>query len=218
MTNPTILNSLENDVTAWVQAGNTGDTGGGSAKANGQFTITPKATTFHADGAYAYNNGYWYRVLPGDWSNATLFKYSFQFRFPSAADLAACQAVEFELQQSLGGKIHNMAWQADYAATKMWRPFDYSASKWVDTSIQANPPEAGAWFTVEAVYLRTGDTVTHVSLTLDGVTHLVNFTRQATAEPEADYVHAAFQLDSNSVPTPYSVEVQNMSVTMMPSV
>ena len=214
----------------WIQPSNTGDTGGGSAKPNGTFLMTPATfatpaiaavpaapATFSAQGNYAYNNGYWYRVIPGAWDAMTYFCYQLQFMLPTAADLAASQAVEFELQQNVGSHIYNMAWQADIAGTKLWRTFDYNVSQWIPTNIPVSIAP-GEWNVVEAIFLRgQAGTLTHVSLSLNGVVYPVNVTRPATAKVQSDYLHCAFQLDSGSTPTPYTCKVQGVNVSMMPS-
>lgn len=213
-----------------VQAGNTGDTGGGSSKVNGTFVMKPATfdipataavpaapAMFTAEGKYPYNNGYWYRAIPGEWNAMTYFCYQLQFMLPTAADLEACQAVEFELQQNVGGQIYNMAWQADIKGSGAWRTFDYNTSKWVMTSIPVGIT-AGEWTAIEAVYLRGSDcTLTHVSLSLNGVEYPVNIRKAATPKVESDYVHCAFQLDSGSTPVPYVCHVQGVNVVMMPT-
>lgn len=225
----TTLVGLEQQ-TDWIQPSNTGDTGGGSTKPNGTFIMTPatleipavaaipaSSATFSAQGNYPYNNGYWYRVIPGAWDAMTYFCYQLQFMLPTDADLAASQAVEFELQQNIGSHIYNMAWQADIAGTKLWRTFDYNVSQWIATAIPVSITP-GEWNVIEAVYLRgTDSTLTHVSLTINGVHYPVNITKAATPKVESDYVHCAFQLDSGSPAVPYTCKVQGVSVVMMPT-
>ncbi len=216
--------------TDWIQPSNTGDTGGGSTKPNGTFVMTSATleipavaavpsspATFSAQGNYPYNNGYWYRVIPGAWDAMTYFCYQLQFMLPTAADLAASQAIEFELQQNVGGHIYNMAWQADIAGTKVWRTFDYNTSQWIATNIPVSITP-GEWNAIEAVFLRgEAGTMTHVSLSLNGITHPVNITKTATPRVESDYVHCAFQLDSGSTAAPYTCKVQGVNIVMMPS-
>ena len=214
----------------WIQASNTGDTGGGSAKPNGTFMMKPATleipataavpaapAMFSAEGKYPYNNGYWYIVIPGAWNAMTYFCYEVQFMLPTMADLDACRAVEFELQQNVGGHIYKMAWQAYIKGTGVWRTFDYNTSQWVPTVIPVSIT-AGEWTAMEAVYLRGEDcNLTHVSLSVNGTRHPVNITKAATAKVQGDYVHCAFQLDSGSTPVPYVCHVQGVNVMMMPT-
>lgn len=216
--------------TDWIQPGNVGDTGGGSTILNGTFLMTPATleipaaaavpaapAIFSAQGNYPYNNGYWYCVIPGAWDAMTYFRYQLQFMLPTAADLAASEAVEFELQQNVGSHIYNMAWQADIAGTKVWRTFDYNLSEWVPTSIPVSIVP-GQWNVIEAVYLRGADgSLTHISLSINGVIYPVNITKTATPKVESDYVHCAFQLDSGSPAVPYTCHVQGVNVAMMPT-
>jgi len=214
----TTLTSLETQP-GWLQAGNSGDSGGGSSKPNGTFTIVPGDTVFSAKGNYPYNNGYWYLPITGNFDADTLFSYSLQFMLPTAADLSACQAVEFELQQNVGGNIYNMAWQADIKGSGLWRTFNYTTSAWEATTIPVKLI-AGEWTAITATFLRSASgTLTHVDFTLNGVTTPINVTRAATPMVQSDYLHAAFQLDSNGMtpPTPYICHVKGMTVTATPT-
>lgn len=226
---PTVISNMQ-ALTDWLQPGNVGDTGGGDpAKPAGQFIMHPGKpaslpgtpagpASFMADGAAVYNNGYWYRVVPGDWATATYFEYSLTTVFPTAQDLAACQAFEFELQQSLAGRIYNMAWQFDLRGSKLARTFDYNKTAWVGTGVPVTALNLapGASNAVRARFLRQAGLLTHLSITLNGVEYPVNVTRPGTARAsEPEYLHAAFQLDSASPAMPYLVQVSGMGLRVL---
>ena len=140
------------------------------------------------------------------------FVYRLGFVFPTAADLAACQAVEFELQQNVGNRVYNMAWQADIRGSGLWRTFDYTRSVWVPTAINV-AFAAGEWVDVAATFLRgADDTLTHLTLRLNGKTTALNVKRISTPKVEPYYVHAAFQLDTENPALPYKIEVRGMSL------
>lgn len=214
----TLINEMES-ATDWIQPGNVGDTGGGSSKPNGAFAFRPACVAqFSAQGAYPYNNGFFYRKL-GAFNHATEFEYAFEVMFPTAADLAASQAIEFELQQNVESRIYNMAWQANFAASKMWRTFDYGGSAWVASSVGIDDTTfiAGVWTRILAKFRRGADlTMTHVSLAVNDRVTPVNFMCASTPRVESDYVHCAFQMDSNgdATPTPYNVAIRNMRVRL----
>lgn len=210
-----IIDNLE-QLSDWVQPDNAGDSGGPSSKPSGKFTMTPAMPCiFNAAGAYPYNNGYFYRNIAGSWDSTTYFVYRLRFMLPTIADLAACQAIEFELQQNVGSRIYNMAWQADIKGSGYWRTFNYSKSIWEPTAISVFIA-AGEWTVVEATFLRGGDaTLTHLTLSLNGKLTPINITREATAKVESDYFHAAFQLDSGSPAIPYKLILGAMSVELL---
>jgi len=137
----------------WIQPSNAGDTGGSSDKQNGTFVMAPgEVATFSAAGAYAYNNGYWYYRL-GPQPSATRFLFRFAVQLPTDADVAACQAVEFELQQTIAGVVYNMAWQAPLLEGGQWRTFDYANHVWLGAGVPLDKTlfSAGKWLTIERI-------------------------------------------------------------------
>lgn len=215
MSNPTIISNLEESA-SWIQPGSVGGNPPPPGETNGTFVMTPAVPcTFSAKGNYPWNNGYFYINLPGAWDAMTFFDYRLQFMLPTAADFAACQAVEFELQQVTEGAIFNMAWQADLKGSGKWRTFNYTTSTWEATAIPAIV-KPGQWVSVIARYLRAPSTLTHLTLSLNGIESIVNITRSATLFTGSDYVHAAFQLDTlgSNPPPSYQCQVREISVTM----
>ncbi len=218
MNTPIVFTNLEL-ATDWIQPGNVGNDGGGSTKPHGNFVMTPGGSiyvpaVFSAKGVVPYDNGYWYKQLSGVLNSMTYFRYKLNVMLPTSYDMASCQALEFELQQNVSGQIHNMAWQADLKNSKVWRTFDYNLSQWIPTGLPINLA-SGVWTTVDATFLCTASTTTHISLGINGIVTPINITRPATPKVESDYVNCAFQLDSNSLFAPYKCLVENMSVTML---
>lgn len=210
-----IISNLE-QLSNWQQPGNVGNSGGGSTQPHGTFLMTPAVPgQFSAKPASPYDNGYNYIDLTPDFSpgfTPSYFAYKLQFMFPTAADLAACQANEFELQQNFNNHVFNMAWSPFGG---LWHSFDYNVSKWIPTTIPA-VLTPGQWVKVRADFLRGADnTLTHLTLRVNGKTNAVNIKRPATPKVEPGYIHAAFQLDTESPALPYRVEVRGMSVEML---
>jgi hypothetical protein len=203
----------------WLQPGNAGDSGGSSGKTSGTFTYTPGVApdyeaTFAAFPNYAYNNGYWYTTLGKfDWANK--WTYHLEVKFQTLTDFNASQAIEFELQQDVNNFIFNMAWQADFIKSKTWNTFDYTNKVWNSTGIPVNFAQFKSlqYVVMEAVYLRTPTTLTHVSLKVNGTLYTVNKTRPGFAKVLTPHTNAAFQLDTRSTATPYSVKARNFNVT-----
>jgi hypothetical protein len=202
-------------LTTWIQAGNLGNSAGNTA--TGTFVMTPaplgtgKPANFSAKGNAPYADSYWYVGL-GAQPNATKFRQALSFMLPTPADLTACQAVEFEIQQDATGEIWNMAWQCDFTSKK-WRYFDYTAKKWVASYIPVNVT-AGKWVDVVAEYVRTGTQMCHVGITIDGVWYpvLASFTGWPSG---GEYLNAAFQLDCNGMnpPPSFNCQVKNYDVS-----
>ena len=203
----------------WVQPGSTGNTGGGSPTTpNGVFLMTPGSpATFSIAASIPYAGAYWYYNIPGAWNSATYFEEQMRVTFPSLADFAASQAIEFELQQNVGSTIYNMAFQFDFAGSHLVRTFDYNRSIWVPTSIPTSTFNPTGPNIIAALFLRnaSGKTLTALGIYINSTWYPVNVTRPGTPRVESDYVHCAFQLDANYAKTPYSVNVDSLGVTML---
>jgi hypothetical protein len=171
---------------------------------------TTTSAQFSIGGSHPYTDGYWWR------SNAThptepVKKLVYDFYMYVPAGIAP-QAIEFECQQAANGYIYNFAWQANYGA-KIWRTFDYTAKKWVPTTMPF-PGFTPGWHHIIAEYHAEGSNTVHDALTIDGVRTAVNVTRPATyTGHSSEYLTNAFQLDLNSAPSPFSVYVDKMKIT-----
>ena len=209
-------------LTDWKQAGNTGDSGGGSSKPNGVGIMTPGTpttpATFSAKGNYPYNNFFWYGNITATAPctiTATRFRLAMQFMLPSAADLAACQAVEYQSQQTTGKMLFNMAYQFNQTS-KTLRIFNYGTTVWEDTGIPI-ALVAGQWTSIVGEFARTATAMTHIGCTLNGVWHTIMSTEAgAPLTSGTPYLKESFQLDSNgkNPPTPYVCHVQNYNVSL----
>ena len=208
-----------NSLPGWIQPGSTGNAGGGSPSTpSGLFQMTPgNPATFSIAASIPYAGAYWYYNIPGAWNSATYFEDQMRITFPSLADFHASQAIEFELQQNVGSTIYNMAFQFDFAGSHRVRTFDYNKSAWVPTSIPTSAFNPTGTNNITVMFLRDASTrtLTTLGLSINGGWYPVNVTRKGTPRVESDYVHCAFQLDANYAKTPYSVNVDQMSVTMM---
>lgn len=223
---PVIAAGLESSV-AWVQPGTVGNTGGGNTSDLPQGQMVPgESAIFRTTATKPYHNPYWYlRLLPWypEFGTCHNFSYRLSFMFPTAADIASCQALEFQLQRRMSnGDIYNMAWQMELKEFKQWRTFDYNAvvDKWkptptpipVDMSILV----PGKWIPIVASYQINIDngTTTHLSLWIADRSYAVGVIRpKSPTDSRAADFDAGFQLDTNSVPVNYQVKVDNIVVT-----
>lgn len=203
----------------WTQPGNLGNDQAAFGKKHGIYTWGEVAspggwTIVSTFGAAPYDDYYFFRDL-GAQNWATQFTYSLEIKFPSLYDLNACQAVEFELQANIGSRIHNCAWQADLLGSKKWRYFNYNTSQWIDSGIAVDPTVFLSGASLVAKFQRNDDqTLTHVSLSINGKVNPVNVRQLSTPRVESDYVHVAFQTDSNATFTPFSVGIRNLRVDL----
>lgn len=211
----TTINNIER-LAGWLQPGNVGNTGGGSPVPHGTYelslgsTVTPAMAVIQP--AYPYDNYYFYRTL-GQFNAATQFQLAMEFMLPTAADLAASQAIEMELQQANGAFIFNMALQFTLAGPRTLKIFNYATKVWEDTGI-AFTLLPGNWMAVAAQFARTATAMTHVGVYLNGTHYPIGKTHAGTSSGSS-YLNAAFQMDSTggTPPPSYKLQIQNYNVS-----
>jgi hypothetical protein len=172
------------------------------------------ATQFSIAATVPFTNGYFYQQHTPVTAPMTALTYEFDLYIPTGSQNLP-QAIEFECQQILGGYVYNFSWQALYPGNT-WRIFDYGTSQWNATGILLTRFTPGTWHHILAEYHNdtTAHTVIHDALTVDGVRTPVNITHNAFFSGAANNQFTnAFQLDSNSAATPYSVYVDQMKIT-----
>jgi hypothetical protein len=210
----------------WLTCGNCGDSGGPNPRPTGTFIFTPgDPATFSAQGNYPYNNNFWYYRLgaAGDFNSTTDYMLSFDLQFPTQADKNASQAVEWELQQNTNDQQYSMAGQLAFKDGNKLRIFNKTGHFWEDTGVVFDPNmfAGGKWVTVLMTFHLTigapgsqGNT-RHLTVSFNGQNHILNIDHASTPAVESDYLHPAFQLDSNGLdpPTPYRVLVRNFNVS-----
>ncbi|HEX2328639.1 MAG TPA: hypothetical protein VHN74_07940 [Candidatus Angelobacter sp.] len=208
------------DTPNWLTCGACGNNGATGPVASYSFSpgiaspsIDGRSTQFSIAATVPYTNAYFYQkhaVIPNE---ITALTYEFDFYVPATMQTAP-QALEFECQQTLNGWIYNFSWQAAYVGG-VWRIFDYGLKQWQSAGIPVQPFAGGTWHHVLAEY--HNDTVNHIvwhdALTVDGVRNVVNIPHNAFFSGSANQFTNAFQLDSNSVAAPYSVYLDQMTIT-----
>jgi len=216
----TAIDNIE-DIDKWLTCGACGNGAGTGAIANYSAAVgmaSPSedgsATRFSIAASVPYTNGYFYRVQNPIHTQINFLQYEFDLYIPSGSENAP-QALEFECQQALNGWIYNFSWQADYASNT-WRIFNYGAKVWEPANLPLQRFTPGTWHHIVAEYHNdaASHSVFHDVLTVDGVRMPVNIRHDAFLSGDAnDQFTNAFQLDSNSVPLPYSVFLDRMKVT-----
>jgi hypothetical protein len=205
----------------WLTCGACGNNGATGAVASYSDTLgiaapseDGSATQFSIAASVPFTNGYFYQQHTPVTTPITALTYAFDLYIPQGSQNLP-QAIEFECQQILGGYVYNFSWQALYSSNT-WRIFDYGTSQWNATGIALTRFTPGTWHHIVAEYHNdtTAHTVIHDALTVDGVRTPVNITHNAFFSGAANNQFTnAFQLDSNSAAAPYSVYVDQMSIT-----
>lgn len=178
-----------------------------------QFQTSPSldgsSSQFFLGGATPYANALWWKQL-GSNDSVRFFTYEMDFYF---TDYNAIQALEFDVNQSLGGKKYIFGTECDFKNTKMWRVWDYNL-RWISTGIPcAAQMTANRWHNLKWEFERTtGGKTRFIAVTLDGVRKVVE--RTLTPQPSsARELNVAFQMDGNVTMTDYHVWVDRIKLT-----
>lgn len=214
----TVIDNLEDQ--PWLTCGSCGNAGGGGPIAN--YSATPgivspsedgSSTQFAIAASVPFTNGYFYQIHDSVGGQLALLTYEFDLFIPAGFEDAP-QAIEFECQEHLGGWIYNFAWQANYAGGT-WRAYNYVTKIWEDSGISLQRFTPGTWHHVMAEFHNDATTHSafHDALTVDGVRTPVTIRHDAFQQSGNDQFSNALQLDSNNIPSPYSVFVDKMKIT-----
>jgi hypothetical protein len=177
-----------------------------------QFIKSPSmsghSAQFWLGGSHPYGDALWWKQL-GAQPKAQHFVYDVHFYLKNAQ---APQALEFDVNQSVGGHKYIFGTECDIKGQKQWRVWK-TGTGWVDTGIGCAAPAAYTWHHLTEEFYRTSDgKVQFVSITLDGNKHYVNRT-YAPKSASAAELNVAFQADGNSKQTNYSVWLDTITLT-----
>lgn len=167
-----------------------------------------KSIKFNLGGSTPFSNALWWKQLGAD-STKRHFTYDvyFYLKNPNAA-----QSLEFDVNQSLGGKKYIFGTQCSMNRGT----FDiYSAaSHWIHTSISCTAAKtAYKWHHLVWEFERTtGNNVKFVSVTLNGAKHYINKTYAPKASG-AKEINVAFQMDGNRSQTNYTTWLDKVTLT-----
>jgi hypothetical protein len=210
----------------WIAAevvGNTGATGSRAshnrlvhADSLAEFSIAPDMTQTKPQ----YANMYWY-IKHGDMPQLSKYTYLFDIYIPKIYETAP-QAIEFEVQQQVGGFVYNFAWQFPYKEDGELRTFIFNGpgnGQWVNSGVPFLGLKGGEWHHIVTNFRRTlSMTTVHESIQINKEVHLVNIERLAYRATDAQLskysnkLNTAFQLDLDGkiTPTAYKVYIKNM--------
>jgi hypothetical protein len=206
---------------AWQTCGNCGNSGATGVTATyavaqniSSPSLSGSSAQFSINGnGNAFPDGYWYIKRDSLMPNPVKYlSYSFDLYVPSYPT-GTIQAIEFENQQVVNGKLYNFAWQANYAGNS-WRTFNYASSSWVAASVPFAAFAPNTWHHIVSTFHvdpSTGNGI-HDSLAIDGNTYGNLNISYAPSASSGNYLSNGFQLDTNKTGTAYKVYVDNMQI------
>jgi hypothetical protein len=159
-------------------------------------------------GTAPFGGALWFKFLTIDGS-ATHFIYDLSFYTDNPS---APQALEFNVSQSTGGHRYNFATQCDLSNARAW--LIWSPSKgWVTTGVPCVQPPPKTWNHLVWEFERNGDGLeVFRAVTLNGNRSEINMMMPSTADA-SNGIDIAFQLDANRTATPYSVWLDQVTLS-----
>ena len=155
-------------------------------------------------------------------SPATNFAYWTEISFPTAQDIANCEAFEMDFQQSDGKTIFNCGWQFLFGhGLRIWNKSakGTKVDPWGNTVLPASavaftpgiPKRITALFSRSSV-LGFAKKLTYIGISIDGLWTPLNITYPAVPKVENPYVNCAVQLDSKGQGAPINCAVHECTL------
>jgi hypothetical protein len=207
----TVFDGLE--LTPWLvapgTAANTDSKGSTATATQGQPGINSAWFGLAPNGPWA--DAYFYKKLGAD-PNKLTFKFELSFLFGTAADSAASNCIELDIQQVIAGLGFNPGLQFNFGGNQL-RVWDRSSKNWVDTGKPCPRWAAGQWVRVIFEAHRDGAKIYVDAVTVNGVRIALNLSFPATKLPLPDMMNCAVQLDGNKAGTAYKLFIDAVKFT-----
>lgn len=208
---PVIFDHLESN--PWLLAGGTAaNSPGGTGTATATQTKPGvMSATVAIVPAAPYADKYFYQTL-GVHPELVRFRQEGSFLFPTAGDAAAPQAIEFDLQQVIGGVVYNWGVQFDYAEGTL-RVWDRDGKTWVPTGVTLPRMAPGVWAQCSWEVHREAGKIVYDKLTINGTVFGSSISFPAPTLGLGDMLNYGFQLDGGKVPQAFTVAQDNFRLT-----
>jgi hypothetical protein len=186
-------------------------------------SLSGNSTRMDIGGQTKYSDVLWNNHLIGDFStqglpdyNHTIVPNLYNFTYDVyfyANDLGASQALEFDINQFVGGNSYIWGHECRIAGGHQWDIYDDVNHKWMPTGVPCDPV-SGAWnHLVLSVERTTSNQLLFKTITLNGKTATINHTEPPTST-SWNGVTINYQLDGNRYGTPYVVYLDKLTFTM----
>lgn len=185
----------------------------------GSPSVSGSATKHSIGGTTQYADVLWNNKLIGDFSTQGLpdtshklipslhnFTYDVYFY---ATNIAASQALEFDINQFFGGKSFIWGHECRIAGGHQWDVWDNPAKKWHPTGIPCHPVNGWNHLVIQ-VQRTSGNHLLFQSITLNGVKKSVNYTSSPTGTHWFG-VTINYQQDGNHQQQPYSIYLDKLN-------
>lgn len=171
-------------------------------------SLSGNAAEYWLGGHSPYHNAIWWKQLGAD-PAASHFIYDLYFYLKTPA---AAQALEFDMNQSVGGHKFIFGTECNIRGGHQWDVWNTAGRTWIHTGVGCSQPPAYTWNHLVLEFQRVGNQTKFVSVTLNGHKSYFNRTFN-TYGVNASELNAAVQLDGDNNQQNYSMWVDQMKVT-----
>lgn len=174
-------------------------------------SVSGASAEFHLGGAVGYSNNLWWKNLDTN-STATHFEYDFWLLAP---DPSLPQALEFDVNQSFGGTRWVFGTECNLDGNGRWDVWDASPPNghWAPSQLGCPRLAPNTWAHFVWHFERVADQVHYVKLTVNGTDYTVDMYQATQQNWNSNQLTVAVQLDGNSTQQPYSVFIDNVTLT-----
>ena len=166
-----------------------------------------KSAKLYLQPSTAYANALWWKQLGAN-ANVSHFQYDMYFylKNPSAA-----QSLEFDLNQSVGGKKYIFGTQCDIKNHHDWDIYDAYHHQWMQTGIACTVPQAYTWSHLILEFQRVNGQVKFIAVTLNGKKSYFNKSYNPASSGVSE-LNVAVQLDGNGQAASYSEYIDKVNM------
>jgi hypothetical protein len=163
---------------------------------------------FTMGGPTPYSNMLYFNPIAGG-NNVSHFNYDLYFYIDNPT---ASQALEFDINQTYGGKRWVWGSECNFNGSGKWDIWD-DINGWQPTVIPCTPFPANTWIHLVWDVERVGDQVHYISLTVGDQTYDVDTYYPNQPDWTLEEIDVAFQMDGNFEQAPYNVWLDQITLT-----
>jgi len=151
-----------------------------------------KAATFWLGGTIPWGSALWWKQL-GAIDSAKHFVYDLGFFIK---DPHIAQALEFDMNQSVGGQKYIFGTECDTRNNAGWRVWDTANAHWMSTGKPCNP-KANEWNHLTWEFERVGNQTHFIAVTLNGFRQVVDKWYYSRPNGDVRELNTAIQIDGD---------------------
>jgi hypothetical protein len=170
-------------------------------------SLNGSSAQFSIASGNGYANGLWWKQLGGN-NGITHFQYDLDFYLTTPQ---FSEALEFDVNQTANNRKFIFGTQCGVNYDHQWDVWDTAGSRWRPTGVPCSV-SAYKWHHLTWQFYRDSGYTHFVSVTMDGVTHYINYSFASKAWGSGSEINVAFQMDGDISTHYYSVWLNNVTL------